>query len=183
MNNALISVSDKTNLDEIALFLLDNNYTLYSTGGTYNFLLNTLNESYHPKIRNIHNLTKFPELFDGRVKTLHPKIYGGILADLEKPSHLKELSKFDLPIFSVVIVNLYPFEQDKCIENIDIGGVSLMRASAKNYKFVSILSNPIQYQYFINDYEHIGINHRKILAHEAFKHTSEYDKLVYEFLF
>ena len=182
MKNAIISVSDKTNLDKIALFLLENDYKIYSTGGTYKYLLETMDGFHHKHIINIHTLTEFPEILGGRVKTLHPKIYGGILADLDKQSHTEQIDSYSIPIFSVVIVNLYPFEKQNNIENIDIGGVSLMRASAKNYKHVSILSNPIQYQYFITDYEHLGINHNKILAQAAFKHTSEYDKLIYEYL-
>ena len=182
MKNAIISVSDKTNLDKIALFLLENNYKIYSTGGTYKYLMETMDGFHHKHIINIHTLTEFPEILDGRVKTLHPKIYGGILADLDKQSHRDQINSYSIPVFSVVIVNLYPFEKQNNIENIDIGGVSLMRASAKNYKHVSILSNPDQYENFINDYKYLGIEHRKILAHEAFKHTSEYDKLVFEYL-
>tara|TARA_B110000879_G_C10938887_1_gene418998 strand:- start:151 stop:732 length:582 start_codon:yes stop_codon:yes gene_type:complete len=180
--NVIMSVSDKSNLDKIALFLLENDYKIYSTGGTYIFLLKTMDTFHHKNIINIHTLTEFPEILDGRVKTLHPKIYGGILADLDKPSHKEQINAYKIPIFSVVVVNLYPFEKQNCIENIDIGGVSLLRASAKNYKHVNILSNPVQYDYFIDDYCHLTIAHRKILAQDAFKHTSDYDKLVYEFL-
>jgi phosphoribosylaminoimidazolecarboxamide formyltransferase / IMP cyclohydrolase len=182
MKNAIISVSDKTNLDKLALFLLENKFRIYSTGGTYKFLLETMDEYHHKNIVNIHTLTEFPEILGGRVKTLHPKIYGGILVDLDKPEHQTQISQFNIPFFSLVVVNLYPFEKKNCIENIDIGGVSLMRASAKNYKHVTILCNPIHYQNYIVDYTIMNQDHRRILAQEAFRHTSEYDRLIYEFL-
>lgn len=180
--NAIISVSDKTNVLEIANFLLTHDFYIYSSGGTYNHLVNNLDSELAKRIIDIPNLTKFPEILGGRVKTLHPKIYGGILADLENARHIYEINYHELPIFSVVLVNLYPFEKQNSIENIDIGGVSLIRAASKNYKYVSIITGIHQYDYFIENYESFDISHRKKLACEAFKYTASYDNLISKFL-
>ena len=183
MKNAIISLSDKKNAEYIANFLLKNGYTIYSSGGTYNYLSENVEniESYKNKIINISTLTGFPEILDGRVKTLHPKIYGGILANRDLETHIETLNRLDIPVFQVVIVNLYPFEKNNTIENIDIGGVSLIRAAAKNYKFVSVLTDIEDYMSFIHNYENLEKINKK-LALKAFKYTSNYDVLIYNFL-
>ena len=182
MKNAIISVSDKTHVLEISNFLLKNNYNIYSTGGTYNHIVNSVENIYKDNIINIPDLTQFPEILGGRVKTLHPRIYGGILADIDNTDHIKDINTHNLPLFSVVIVNLYFFEKNNCVENIDIGGVSLIRAASKNYKHITILTNPNQYNTFIENYTKFDINYRKNLAFEGFKHTSNYDSLICNFL-
>jgi len=176
--NAIISVSNKTNLDIIVNHLFLKGYTIYSTGGTYKYTYEKVNYTkYRDNLIKIEDLTLFPEILDGRVKSLHPKIYGGILCNRNIPNHLKEVEQHNIPLFDIVIVNLYPFAKNNTIENIDIGGVSLLRASAKNYNFVNVLSNPEQYQMFIE-----GETDRKKLALEAFKHTSIYDSLICDYL-
>ena len=182
MKNAIISVSDKKNVELLAKFLLENEYNIYSSGGTYKYLIDNTESKFHQNIIDIPSLTGFPEILDGRVKTLHPKIYGGILANLDIEKHRQELDDLKIPIFSVVIVNLYPFEKNNCIENIDIGGVSLIRAAAKNYKYVSVLIDIDNYMSFIYNYDEIDEKYRKNLAKEAFRYTSNYDVLIYKFL-
>ena len=190
--NAIISVSDKTTVLDLAQFLTSNNFTIYSTGGTYHHIKTNLPEC---NLMKISSLTKFPEILNGRVKTLSPYIYGGILADPTNDDHTKDMTDHNLPFFDVVVVNLYPFERvskstadfDECIENIDIGGVSLIRASSKNFKNTVLLSNPSQYISFMEDFNcsgNLGINFgkRKSLAIEGFKHTSNYDSLIYKYL-
>lgn len=188
MKNAIITVSDKSNIEEISLFLLDNDFNIYSTGGTYKYLRENLDCKYHKNIIDIPKLTEFPEILNGRVKTLHPKIYGGLLSDLENKEHLEDIKNNKLNIFSVLIVNLYPFDKQNSIENIDIGGVSLIRAGAKNYKNVSVLTEKKDYKLFMDFYKLLE-NDKKIkknfnlnLAKNIFKITSEYDKLICNFL-
>lgn len=181
MPNAIISVSDKSNLDILCPFLLEKNYTIYSTGGTYTYIRLLTNNS--DSIKTIESLTQFPEILNGRVKTLHPIVYGGLLADLENNSHREDLEEHNLISFDLVVVNLYPFEKNNTIENIDIGGVSLIRASSKNYKHITLLSNPTQYDYFTANYPAgITLDIRRELAYEGFKYTSQYDKSISNFL-
>ena len=188
MKNALISVSDKNKLSEIVNFLLQEDFHIYSTGGTYEKIVNINQE----KIHQISDLTNFPEILDGRVKTLHPKIYAGILAKRDNKKHLVEIKDHQGIFFDVIIVNLYPFQKvssenpedlEKCMENIDIGGVSLIRASGKNYKDIILLTRPDQYSDFIRNYE-IGHteNQRKSLAIKGFQITCEYDRLISHYL-
>jgi phosphoribosylaminoimidazolecarboxamide formyltransferase / IMP cyclohydrolase len=179
--NAIISVSDKSNIEKLSAFLLKNDYTIYSTGGTYRVLTES-NPNYVSKIIQISDLTGFPEILDGRVKTLHPKIYGGLLANLDIQSHKEQLEKHSIPIFSLLVVNLYPFEQKNSIENIDIGGVSLIRAASKNYNHVTVLTNPNDYDEFQNFYPNTTLDYRKVLAAKGFTHTSHYDSLIHRFL-
>ena len=179
--NAIISVFDKTHILTLAKYLVKNNYNIYSTGGTANLL-----RSNNINVINISDYTMYPEILNGRVKTLHPKIYGGILNIRENNKHKEECSNLDIENIDLVVVNLYPFEEtirnnpdniSDCIENIDIGGVSLMRASAKNYNDVTILTSPNQYNSFMkNDFD------RKLLALESFKLTSKYDSLISKWL-
>lgn len=191
MKNAIITVSDKKDIEKIGLFLLENDFKIYSTGGTYKYLKENIDVKYEKNIIDIPKLTEFPEILNGRVKTLHPKIYGGLLADLEKEEHIKDIKKNNLIIFSVVIVNLYPFEQKNTIENIDIGGVSLIRAGAKNYKNITVLTEIKQYRLFIDfyklikeeKYKNIKENFNLSLARNVFKITNQYDNSIYNFFY
>ena len=174
---ALISVSDKTNIVEFAKGLVQNDYQIIATGKTAKVLSeNKIN------VTEISSITGFPEIFDGRVKTLHPKIFGGILFRRDNDSDIKQAVTNNIEAIDVVCVNLYPFVKtvsnpkstlDDIIENIDIGGPSLVRASAKNYKFVSILTNPEQYDSFLDELNggNISEETRKKLAVEAYSHT------------
>jgi len=151
--SALISVSDKTNVVDFAKTLTGSGYKIIATGNTANLL-----KSSGVEVTEISNITGFPEIFSGRVKTLHPRIFGGILMRRENQNDLEEAKENNIFPIDVVCVNLYPFIRtaenprstiDEIIEQIDIGGPSLIRASAKNYKYVSILTNPLQYDTFI----------------------------------
>ncbi len=179
--SALISVYDKTGVVKFAKALLDNNYNIIATGNTARLL-----SSEDIKIQEVQDLTGFPEIFEGRVKTLHPKISGGILMRRDNPSDLKEAKENEIFPIDIVCVNLYPFKEvskkqdatlDLLIENIDIGGPSLLRAAAKNFKFVSVVTNPDQYQTMINELSNgeVSIETRKKFAVEAFSLTADYD--------
>lgn len=141
MKNAILSVSDKTNIEDFASKLIENDYKIFSTGGTKKALENAGIEVY-----SVSELTNFPEIMDGRVKTLHPGVHGGILANRSIPEHLTALKEQDIDLIDLVVVNLYPFKEtvkkedvteDEAIENIDIGGPTMLRAAAKNFKFVT----------------------------------------------
>ena len=190
--NAIISVSNKTNLRELGTYLLNNNYTIYSTGGTYRKLIEFF-PIQKKKIISISDLTGFPEILGGRVKTLHPRVYGGILSCRNNLDHIKEVGKLNIPLFDLIVVNLYPFqetvakqnvtEQD-VIENIDIGGVSLIRAAAKNYHDVTILVNPEQYSTFIQQSEReqgVDLNDRRQYALSGYQHVAEYDNAIRDY--
>lgn len=185
---ALLSVSDKTDIDKLARALSQNGYELIATGKTAKVLSDSgLN------VIEISSITNFPEIFDGRVKTLHPKIFGGILFRRNNEKDKVEAFKNSIEPIDIVCVNLYPFVKvaenpastfEDIIENIDIGGPSLIRASAKNYQSVSILTNPTQYNSFIEELGNDGIKleTRKNLAVEAFSHTSNYDTYIANYL-
>ena len=184
IKRALISVSDKSNILEISQFLLDNNYIIYSTGGTLKHIQTNIT---HDNIRSIQELTNYPEILDGRVKTLHPHIYGGLLANMSNNNHITELSSLGLNPFDVVIVNLYPFEKtiksnpndfQNCIENIDIGGVSLIRASSKNFNTISLLCETSDYNVFTENHSNITMEMRRQWAIKGFKITSNYDNMI-----
>ena len=182
IKKALISVFDKTNILDISKFLINQKIEIYSSGGTYKFL-----KENNIKVNEVSKYTKFPEILDGRVKTLHPKIHGGILAKRSVPKHLKELKKNKINLIDLVIVNLYPFKRTvaskssfkECIENIDIGGPTLIRAAAKNFEFVTIITDPNDYQKFIDEMKknknHISKNTRLKLTTKAFNEISIYD--------
>jgi len=178
---ALISVFDKTGIVEFAQKLITLDYEIISTGGTYKLL----NENNIPAIE-VKDVTNFDEILSGRVKTLHPSIFGGILARLDNKNDLKELKSNNITPINLVVVNLYPFAQEKTIEMIDIGGVSLIRAAAKNYEFTTLLTSPNQYDDFIKSTKEpsneILIEYRKKLALKGFQLTSEYDNLIYKTL-
>ena len=187
---ALISVWDKTGVVEIGDFLVKNNFDIISTGGTEIIL----KENGIP-VTPVEELTNFSEIMNGRVKTLHPKIFGGILVDKSNESHMADLESINGYPFDVVIVNLYPFKEkaidgnldDKnAIEFIDIGGPSMLRAAAKNFNSITVLSNPTQYDDFISNYnsdkDECSLETRKRFALEVFKMTSSYDQMIYSYL-
>lgn len=186
---ALISVHDKQGIVEFAKELEKIGIEIISSGGTAKVL-----KEAGISVKEISEITGFPEMLDGRVKTLHPKIHAGILADRSKDEHMDALWKEGrIKPIDIVVVNLYPFEEtikktddiEKIIENIDIGGPTLIRAAAKNHKDVLVITNPNQYQEIIEllkSDECIGIEKREKLAVEAFSHTAQYDAIISNYL-
>lgn len=182
---ALISVSDKTGIDLLAAELIQLGFCIISTGGTAGFLNNKGIDTIQ-----ITDWTGFPEIMDGRVKTLHPKVHGGILADLDIPAHTDIMEELEIKPIELVVVNLYPFEktvanpassEEEIIENIDIGGPTLIRSAAKNFKHVVILTEPEDYNETIRQYNETGntkYEWRKHLAKTAFVHVERYDKAI-----
>ena len=151
IQSALISVFNKDKIENICALLSENNIKIYSTGGTYNFISNIGGI----KLEKVEDLTSYPSILKGRVKTLHPKIFGGILKT-NSSSDIADSKKYDIPDIDLVIVDLYPFEEtvkksadhNEIIEKIDIGGVSLIRAAAKNYENTVCISSSSQYDKF-----------------------------------
>lgn len=186
---ALISVYDKTGVQELATGLLALGYELVSTGGTYK----TLREA-GLEVTYISEVTGFPEILGGRVKTLHPKIHGGILAKRSVSAHMEELAGEGITPVDLVVVNLYPFQAtiakpdvtlDEALENIDIGGPTMIRAAAKNFPGVIVLVNPGNYQSVLDKLRSQGdldFDDRLALAQEAFAHTAGYDAAIQEYL-
>ena len=174
---ALISVYDKTGIVELAEKLTAYNYEIISTGGTYNLLKNNNVDAIEVK-----DITNMDEMLEGRVKTLHPNIFAGILARTDNPNDMQELQKNNIETIDLVIVNLYPFAQKKTTDFIDIGGVSLIRAAAKNYQSVSIVTSPNQYEKFLENLDknngQTDEGFRKELAHKAFQLTAKYDNII-----
>ncbi|GAA0596334.1 bifunctional phosphoribosylaminoimidazolecarboxamide formyltransferase/IMP cyclohydrolase [Kribbella sandramycini] len=183
IRRALISVYDKTGLEELAKALSDAGVQLVSTGST----AARIAASGVP-VTKVEELTGFPECLDGRVKTLHPMVHAGILADLRKPEHVEQLKEMRVEPFDLVVSNLYPFTEtvasgatpDECVEQIDIGGPSMVRAAAKNHPSVAIVTSPAQYDliYSVLDEGGFSLEDRKQLAAAAFVHTAEYDVAV-----
>jgi len=181
---AVLSVTDKTGIADLAKSLEKNGYIILSTGGTAKHL----RENGMVPIE-VSDFTQFPEVFEGRVKTLNPKIFAGILFRRDVEADIKEAVQNDIEAIDLVCVNLYRFEdvvkkgnfsRDDLIENIDIGGPSLIRAAAKNHKFVSILTNPAQYSSFVEALEkgNIDLTMREKLAFEAYSLTANYDTVI-----
>ena len=156
---ALISVSDKTGIVKFAKELFSLGVEIISTGGTARLL----KEAGIP-VREISDLTGFPEIMEGRVKTLHPKVHGGILARRDKEEHLKDMERLGIERIDMVVVNLYPFKEtvkkgaslEEIIENIDIGGPTMVRAAAKNYMHVAIVTDPRDYERVIKELKETG---------------------------
>ncbi|NWJ48305.1 MAG: bifunctional phosphoribosylaminoimidazolecarboxamide formyltransferase/IMP cyclohydrolase [Chloroflexi bacterium] len=189
---ALISVSDKSGIVEFARGLVDAGFEIYSTGGTKNVLSDS-----EVEVHSITELTNFPEILEGRVKTLHPGIHGGILAKRDKAEHLSDLSEHHISLIDLVVVNLYPFSStvakaettlDIALEDIDIGGVALLRAAAKNFQNVLVVVSPDDYKEVITalaapPQEGIADNDfRQKLAAKAFQHTASYDTYIAQYL-
>ncbi|MGA2391738.1 MAG: bifunctional phosphoribosylaminoimidazolecarboxamide formyltransferase/IMP cyclohydrolase [Candidatus Lustribacter sp.] len=184
---ALISVYDRTGIVELARALVAAGTVIYATGGSAAHL-----RGAGLAVHEVEELTGFPALFDGRVKTLHPNVFGGILRDTASAEHEADAARYGIPLISTVIVNLYPFEATaaratatlrEAIEQIDIGGVSLLRAAAKNFERVTVLSDPEQYAEVIAALPHqLSRDARRRLATRAFERTAEYDSAISRYM-
>jgi phosphoribosylaminoimidazolecarboxamide formyltransferase/IMP cyclohydrolase len=190
VKRALISVSDKTGLVDFAKGLQKLGVEIISTGGTAALL-----RSADLKVREVSEYTGFPEMLDGRVKTLHPKIHGGLLALRDNPEHMKQIAAHDIGLIDMAVVNLYPFEKtiqkknislEDAIENIDIGGPSMLRSAAKNYKSVAVICNVERYNEVLRELNNNGgILSDKVLTNlaiEVFERTCRYDAAIHGFL-
>ncbi|MFB3052949.1 MAG: bifunctional phosphoribosylaminoimidazolecarboxamide formyltransferase/IMP cyclohydrolase, partial [Dehalococcoidia bacterium] len=198
---ALISVHDKTGVREFARSLAELGFEIYSTGGTQKHL-----SDGGLAVQGVSTLTGFPEILDGRVKTLHPMVHGGILARRDRPEQMEELSRSEIPPIDIVCVNLYPFVEtvarpdvslDDALENIDIGGPTMLRAAAKNYPFVLVLVDPSDYAQALDhlradarpsgrkengDPRSVPLEFRRRLAEKAFQHVASYDTAIAQYL-
>ncbi len=186
---ALISVSDKTGIVEFAKELEALGIEIISTGGTYK----RLKESGVNAIE-ISDLTGFPECLDGRVKTLHPKVHAGILAMRSKEEHMKQLKDLGIDTIDFVVVNLYPFKQTmlkegvtraECVENIDIGGPTMLRSAAKNYQDVTVITDPNDYEIVLNELKtngSVSLDTKFYLMNKVFEHTANYDAMICNYL-
>jgi phosphoribosylaminoimidazolecarboxamide formyltransferase/IMP cyclohydrolase len=186
---ALVSVSDKSGVVEFAKQLSALGIEILSTGGTAKAL-----KEANVKVTDVSDYTGFPEMMDGRVKTLHPKIHGGILALRDNKSHMEEATKNGIKMIDLVVVNLYPFEQvtakenvteEEAIENIDIGGPSMVRSAAKNFKYVTVITSPDDYDWVAEKIKKNGntdLELRKKLARKAFTLTHKYDDGIEHYL-
>ena len=185
---AIISVSDKTGVTDFAKGLSHLGFEIFSTGGTQKAL-----EGAKVPVKSVSGLTGFPEILDGRVKTLHPIVYGGILARRDLPDHMAQLKENKIETVDLVAVNLYPFVQtvakegvafEEAIENIDIGGPSMIRASAKNFADVIVLVDPADYPPILEKLGKGGVElaERKRLAQKAFQHVAIYDTAISQYL-
>lgn len=189
IRRALLSVSDKTGIVKLGYFLNNNGVEIISTGGT----MKVLKEAGVP-VTYVSDVTGTPEMMDGRVKTLNPKIHGGILAVRSNPKHMEDMKKNGIKPIDLVVCNLYPFEQTvakpdvteaEAIENIDIGGPAMVRASAKNFHDVVIITNPERYGMLMEMLDangDIDLKTRRMLAQEAFAHTAAYDTAIARYL-
>jgi len=185
IRRALISVSDKTGLEDLGRYLGDNDIEILSTGGTAKAL-----RDMGLTVKDVSEETGFPEIMDGRVKTLHPKIHGGLLARLDLDGHTQAMQENGIDAIGLLVVNLYPFEAtvqggagfDDCIENIDIGGPALIRAAAKNHAFVSVVVDPGDYGQLIDEMKAGGnattAEFRQTLAARAYARTGAYDAAI-----
>jgi phosphoribosylaminoimidazolecarboxamide formyltransferase/IMP cyclohydrolase len=189
IKTALISVSDKTGIIDLAKGLAGLGIKIMSTGGT----AKSIREN-GVEVTDVSEYTGFPEIMNGRVKTLHPKIHGGLLAVRDNESHMKQIEDLGIGTIDLVVVNLYPFEktiskenvsQEEAVENIDIGGPTMIRSAAKNFKHVAILVNPERYDTLLEELNErdcdLSYETRYELVTEAFKHTSQYDKVIFDY--
>ena len=187
IKTALISVYHKDGLEDILARLSKEGVKLLSTGGTQKFI-----ESLGYECEKVEDITTYPSILGGRVKTLHPKIFGGILARRDNPDDQKQMEQYDIPAIDLVIVDLYPFEQtvasgaseQEIIEKIDIGGISLIRAGGKNFKDVVIIPSKAEYPVLLELLKKNGaqtdIEDRKLFAERAFGVSSHYDTAIHE---
>ncbi|CAM3930216.1 MULTISPECIES: bifunctional phosphoribosylaminoimidazolecarboxamide formyltransferase/IMP cyclohydrolase [Flavobacterium] len=188
IQSALISVFDKTGLEPIVKALHKNNVTIYSTGGTESFI-----KDLGIPVVAVEDVTSYPSILGGRVKTLHPKVFGGILNRQDNPTDVAQMEEFEIPQIDLVIVDLYPFEKTVAsgaveadiIEKIDIGGISLIRAAAKNFKDTVIVASVDEYATFLKYYTEgngaTTIEERKLLATKAFHTSSHYDTAIFNY--
>ncbi len=189
MKRALVSVSDKTNLIEFVSGLVELGYEIISTGGTKK----ALDEAGLPTI-GISEVTEFPEIMDGRVKTLHPKVHGALLCVRDNPSHVEQIKELGIDYIDLVCVNLYPFKEtvqkpnvthEEIIENIDIGGPSMLRSASKNYRYIPVLCDPNDYDKVLAELKENGetsLETRELLAAKVFRHTAAYDAMIADYL-
>ena len=186
---ALISVSDKTGIVDVAKQLVELGVEIISTGGTYQ----KLKEENVPAIE-ISDITGFPECLDGRVKTLHPNVHAGLLAMRSNPEHMKQLKELNIDTIDFVFVNLYPFKETilkddvtraEAVENIDIGGPTMLRAAAKNYQDVAVVVDPADYDKVLTELKEEGevsLDTKFYLMQKVFAHTSNYDTMIANYL-
>lgn len=190
VSRALISVSTKTGIVEFARALEELGIEIISTGGTRALL-----HEHSVNARSVSDITDFPEILGGRVKTLHPKILGALLGKTDDPAHRQQMEEFDIQPIDLLVVNLYPFEEttqrnnvalDEALEQIDIGGPTMLRAAAKNYTSKAVVIDPTQYDQILAELResggHLSENTCFALAQEVFRHTSHYDSVIAEFL-
>ncbi|MBO6292615.1 MAG: IMP cyclohydrolase [Selenomonas sp.] len=189
IKRALISVSNKDGVVELAKRLHSAGVEIISTGGT----MKAIKEAGIP-VTYVSDVTGFPEIMDGRVKTLNPYIHGGILSVRDNQEHLTQMQEHGIKGIDLVVVNLYPFKETiakpnvelaEAIENIDIGGPAMIRAAAKNFKFVTIVTNPARYEEVAAQVEasgEVADSLRLQLAQEAFAHTADYDTAIKDYL-
>ncbi len=190
IKRAIISVTDKSGVQEFAKALQEMGVEIVSTGGTARVI-----REAGVTVKDVSELTGFPEMMDGRVKTLHPKVHGGILALRDNPEHVAQMKENGIPEIDLVVVNLYAFEKtvaregvtlSEAIENIDIGGPTLLRSSAKNFKFVTVVVDPADYDKILKEMkENNGattIKTRFELAKKVFATTSAYDAAISNYL-
>ena len=181
---AILSVYRKEGIADLGRELSARGFQIVSTGGTAEEL-----RKAKVKVTGVSDVTGFPEILDGRVKTLHPAIHGGILARPDEPSHVKALSDHGIAAVSVVVVNLYPFEDkvakgarfDEAIENVDIGGPTLLRAAAKNFRHVAVLVDPVDYPLLLEQLDREGgidAPTRLYFAQKAFRHSARYEAAI-----
>ncbi len=186
---ALISVSDKTGIIEFAKELEGLGIEIISTGGTYKKL-----KEANINAIEISDLTGFPECLDGRVKTLHPKVHAGILAMRSNPNHMKQLADLNVDTIDFVVVNLYPFKQtilkehvsrEECVENIDIGGPTMLRSAAKNYQDVTVITDPADYEKVLTELKEnkkVSLDTKFYLMQKVFEHTANYDAMICNYI-
>ena len=186
---ALISVSDKTGIVDFAKELQALGIEIISTGGTYKKLMDE-----GLKVTEISELTGFPECLDGRVKTLHPKVHAGILAMRSKETHMEQLQDLGIDTIDFVVVNLYPFKatilkdnvtREECVENIDIGGPTMLRSAAKNYQDVSVITDPNDYVRVLDELKsngQVSLDTKFYLMNKVFEHTANYDAMICNYL-
>ena len=189
IRNAIVSVTDKTGIVEFCKDLIQFDCRIISTGGTAKLLWKN-----GIPVRDISEHTGFPEIMDGRVKTLHPKVHGGILAIRDKTSHMEVMEKYGIDPIDLVVVNLYQFEKkvaegvdlEEAVENIDIGGPTMLRAAAKNFRYVTVVTDPSDYAQVIEEMRENGgettLKTRFRLAKKVFALTSRYDRTISEYL-
>ena len=190
MNYALLSVSNKVGIVDFARSLVDYGYTIISSGGTHSVIA-----AEGIPVTKVSDYTGSPEILNGRVKTLHPKIHGGILAQRGNPVHDMDRNANEIGLIDIVAVNLYPFKETvakpdvtmaEAIENIDIGGPSMVRSAAKNYKDVAVMTNPHQYGIYMDSIKgNLSIKPetlRQQFMVEAFRHTAEYDDAITRYM-
>ena len=190
IRRALVSVSDKTGIGDLARALSRRGVTLVSTGGTRKHLADQ-----GLPVLDIAEVTGFPEMMDGRLKTLHPKVHGGLLAVRDNTEHVEAMRAHDITAIDLLIVNLYPFEatvaagkpEADCIENIDIGGPAMLRAAAKNHESVTVVTDPADYAELLSELEANGgattLGFRKRLAAKTYATTARYDSMISSWMF